>query len=70
MIILEVANKFPESCDECPLFVDGILGQQPFCIAKGKYTKEEISSYEDGTLDMYYLGCLQTRPKNCPLKET
>lgn len=69
MIILEMANKFPKSCDECPLFIDGMVVQQPFCIAKGEYTKEEISSYEDGALDMYYHGCLSTRPNNCPLKE-
>lgn len=70
MIILEVGNKFPESCDECPLFVNGILGHQAFCISKGKYTKEEIASYEDGALDMYYHGCLPERPKNCPLAES
>lgn len=69
-IILKVANKFPKSCDECPLFVDGILGHQAFCISKGKYTKEEIASYEDGALDMYYHGCLSERPKNCPLVES
>ena len=44
MIIHEVAHEFPSSCDECPLFVNGILGQQTFCIAKGKYTKEEIKA--------------------------
>lgn len=70
MIILKVANKFPKSCDKCPLFVNGILGHQAFCVSKGKYTKEEIASYEDGALDMYYHGCLSERPKNCPLVES
>lgn len=70
MIILKVANKFPKSCDECPLFVNRRLGYPSFCISKGKYTKEEIASYEDGALDMYYHGCLSERPKNCPLVES
>lgn len=69
MIILEVGNKFPKSCDECPLFVDGILGHQAFCTVKGDYAKEEIASCKDGALDMYYHGCLSKRPNNCPLKE-
>ena len=34
-----------------------------------KYTDEEIESEEDGALNMYYHGCLKSRPKNCPLKE-
>ena len=69
MIIFKVANKFPKSCDECPLFVDGKLGYQSFCVSKGEYTTEEINSYENGALDMYYHGCLLTRPTNCPLEK-
>lgn len=68
-IILKVANRFPKTCNECSLFVDGIFGQHPYCVGNGEYTKEEINSYEDGALDMYYHGCLSERPKNCPLKE-
>jgi hypothetical protein len=34
-----------------------------------KVINEYIESEEDGALNMYYHGCLKSRPKNCPLKE-
>ena len=67
-IICEIGNKLPKSCDKCKLFVSE-FGKSPYCIVDGEYTDEEISSEEDGALDMYYHGCLSSRPQNCPLKE-
>lgn len=68
-IVFKIGDKYPETCDECPLFVDGELGVQSFCICEGEYTEEEINAEEDGNLNMYYHGCLATRPKNCSLVE-
>ena len=68
MIILNVGDKFPKTCEQCPLFVDS-FGTPTYCIAGGEYTDEEIEAEEDGALNMYYDGCLSTRPKNCPLEE-
>lgn len=60
--------KMPKTCDECPLFVNGILGHSAFCVMGAKYSNHEISNEEDGDLNMYYHGCLSHRPKKCPLK--
>lgn len=68
-IVFKIGTKYPETCDECPLFIDEELGVQPFCVGKGEYTEEEINAEEDGNLNMYYHGCLESRPKNCPLVE-
>lgn len=69
MIVAKIGNKFPKTCDKCPLFVDGILGQDAFCILEAEYTDEEIDKEPDGNLNMYYHGCLTHRPKSCPLVE-
>lgn len=66
-IVCEIGDQFPQSCDECKLFVSD-LGQSAYCVVDGEYTEEEIEAVEDGELDMYYHGCLENRPKNCPLK--
>lgn len=58
----------PKTCDECPLFVS-MFAHQAFCAMGAKYTNEEISAEEDGNLALYYHGCLDKRPKECPLKE-
>lgn len=68
-IICEIGNKFPKTCDDCKLFSSEQLGVEPYCVVGGEYTDEEIESEEDGALNMYYHGCLENRPKNCPLKE-
>lgn len=68
-IILELGKKFPKNCEECPLFVDDIIGHDAFCVVDGEYTDEEIDADPHGAENMYYHGCLKTRPKNCPLKE-
>lgn len=68
MIILNVGDKFPETCEHCPLFVDE-MGTPTYCIAGGDYSDEEIAAEEDGALNMYYDGCLSKRPQNCPLQE-
>ena len=67
-IVFRVGNEFPKSCEECPLFVDH-MGFPTYCIGDGEYSDEEIEAEEDGALNMYYDGCLSTRPKNCPLEE-
>lgn len=67
-IVCEIGNKFPKTCEDCKLFVSE-LGNSAYCVVGGEYTDEEIESEEDGDLDMYYHGCLESRPKNCPLKE-
>ena len=70
MIVIKFPmNKFPKSCDECPYFTDDMVGTEAFCGVGGEYTDEEISSEEDGSLSMYYHGCLAYRPNNCPLEE-
>ena len=61
-------NKTPKTCDECPLFVNGILGHKAHCVMDAEYTEEEIEKAKDGRLNMYYNGCLSKRPKSCPLK--
>lgn len=68
-IVFKIGDKYPETCDECLLFVDGELGVTPFCTGGGEYTEEEINAEEDGNSNMYYHGCLESRPKNCPLVE-
>lgn len=68
MIILNVGDKFPKTCEHCPLFVDH-MGIPTYCVGGGEYTEEEIEAKEDGELNMYYKGCLSKRPQNCPLKE-
>lgn len=68
-IVLKICDKFPKSCDKCPLFIDGMLGCEPFCASSGEYTEEEIDAEENGNLNMYYHGHLKNRPKNCPLIE-
>lgn len=68
MIILNLGDKFPETCETCPLFVDH-MGHPTYCIADGEYTDEEIEAEEDGALSMYYDGYLSKRPQNCPLQE-
>ena len=67
MAAILTIEKTPKSCDECPLFVNGLLGVEAFCVMDVDYTEEEIEE-EDGELDMYYHGCLSKRPQNCPLK--
>lgn len=61
-------KKTPKTCDECPLFVNLILGHRTFCVMRAKYTEEEIEKAKNGRLNMYYNGCLSKRPKSCPLK--
>lgn len=68
-IISDYKNKFPKTCSDCPLFVQDVLGLDPYCTVNGEYTDEEIDTAKDGQLDMYYHGCLKKRPKNCPLKK-
>ena len=68
-IVLKIGDKFPKSCNKCPLFIDGMLGCEPFCASSGEHTEEEIDAEEDGNLNMYYHGHLKNRPKNCPLVE-
>lgn len=68
MIILNLGDEFPKKCEHCPLFVDH-MGFPTYCAAGGEYTDEEIEAEEDGSLNMYYDGCLSKRPQNCPLKE-
>lgn len=68
-VVFEIGDHFPKSCDNCPLFVDQICGYPAFCVADGEYTEEEIDADPYGAENMYYHGCLKTRPKNCPLKE-
>lgn len=67
-VILEIGDKYPKNCEKCKLFVSQ-FGSPAYCVAGGKYTKKEIESEKDGGLNMYYHGCLNNRPKNCPLKE-
>ena len=61
-------DTMPITCDECPLFIK-MFARTPFCTMGAKYTDEEISADEDGNLALYYHGCLDKRPKECPLKE-
>ena len=68
-IVFKIGDKYPESCHECPLFIDGLIGVSPFCVGDGEYTDEEINADEYGSTNMYYHGCLETRPKNCPLEQ-
>jgi len=65
-IVYEIGDKFPETCEDCPLFD---CNERVDCIVGGEYTQEEIDEEEDGELNMYYHSCLTKRPKNCPLKE-
>lgn len=69
MIIAKICNRFPKTCDKCPLFVEGEVGCPSYCILGCEYTDDEIDSEEDGNLNMYYHGCLNHRPLNCPLVE-
>lgn len=59
-------DEYPETCEDCPLFISGLA---PYCSMGGEYSEKEIEAEEDGALNMYYHGCLNNRPKNCPLKE-
>jgi hypothetical protein len=67
-VIVEVGDKFPKTCEHCPLFVDH-FGIPNYCTVGGEYSEEEIEAEEDGELNMYCHGCLSKRPKNCPLKQ-
>ena len=69
MIGLILGFKYPKTCENCKLFIDGIVGLSAFCAAGGEYSDDEIEKAEDGNLQIYYHGCLTTRPKNCPLTD-
>ena len=68
-IVVKITDKFPKSCDHCPLFVDDEVGRTAYCSMNAEYTEEEIQNEEDGSLNMYYHGCLRNRPNSCPLRE-
>lgn len=69
MIVYKLRNKtFPKTCIACPLFCR-TFGVPAYCKVGGKYTEEEIENEKDGNLKMYHHGCLNNRPKKCPLKE-
>ena len=65
-----IIYEMPNTCKECPLFVN-VFGHPAYCQIGAAYTSEEISSVKDkdGFLEMYYHGCLSNRPNACPLKE-
>ena len=67
-IVIKVGDHFPKSCDECAFF-SCAFGRQAYCVAGGKYTREEIEADEGGFASLVYVGCLSNRPNNCPLTE-
>lgn len=69
MIGIILGFEYPKTCEDCKLFIDGILGHSAFCAAGGEYSIEEINKAKEGNMQIYYHGCLTSRPKNCPLKE-
>lgn len=69
MIGVILGFDYPKTCSGCKLFIDGIVGHTPFCSAGGKYSDREIKKEKDGSLCMYYHGCLSHRPENCPLRD-
>ena len=62
-----IIDKMPKTCCECPLFVRG-FGHPAYCKMGAEYSAKEIANEKDGNLNLYYHGCLITRPINCPLK--
>ena len=69
MVIAKIGENLPKTCDECKLFVNGIIGHPAYCVLDAKYTDKEIDTEKDGNLNMYYYGCLSHRPCSCPLEQ-
>lgn len=67
MIGITIGFDYPRTCEYCKLFVDCV--GHSFCSAGGEYSESEIENEKEGSLQMYYNGCLSHRPENCPLKE-
>ncbi len=68
MSAILIIDKMPNTCKNCPLFVNQ-FGRTAYCTMGAKYSPEEIASVKDGNLELYYSGCLSKRPNACPLKE-